>query len=141
MEQFITFIINHWALWLALIVVVGLIAASEFQGTLRGVASVSPQETTNLMNHQEAIVVDIRDNAGFSKGHILNAVNIPAAELEKNLSKLENHKNKPIILVDSMGQHAVSSALRLKKQGFNSVSVLKGGMTAWQNAGIPLVKK
>lgn len=140
MEQFITFVMHHWALWLGLAIVVSLLLILEFQGKLRGIASLSPAQVTQFINHQEGVLVDIRDNVAFNKGHILNAIHIPVADIENSLAKLENYKTKPVIVVDSMGQQAVNAALQLRKHGFTSVYVLQSGITSWQNANLPLVK-
>ena len=59
---------------------------------------------------------------------------------EKNFKKLENSKDKPIIVVCAMGNQARGTANAMLKDGFANVSVLKGGMNAWQSASLPVSK-
>ena len=63
------------------------------------------------------------------------------ADLQKaNFSALEKYKDKPIIVVCAMGMSAKKVAGNLSKDGFQQVSVLKGGMASWQNANLPVSK-
>ena len=57
-----------------------------------------------------------------------------------DFSALEKEKNKPIIVVCMAGVTASGVASKLVKQGFESVSLLQGGMNAWIGAGLPIVK-
>lgn len=141
MEQLISFVTHHWALWLAFFVILGLLFALELQGKLRGISPLPALEVTNLINHQSAQVVDVREASAFLKGHILGATNVPVDDLAKHLDKLKEYKDKPIVLVDAVGQQqALNVGLELQKQGFEKIYTLKGGMTAWQNEHFPLVK-
>jgi len=91
------------------------------------------------MNKDDAIVLDTRPAKEFKAGHILGARQIKPEELrEKNFKKLENSKDKPIIVVCAMGNQARGTAN--VKDGFANVSVLKGGMNAWQSASLPVSK-
>ena len=139
MDQFISFVINHWVLWLALVFILALLLLQEFQDKLRGVSAVMASQLTLLMNHEEAVAVDIRDSHHFNTSHILGAINIPVAELSEKVSQLTG-KKKAIILIDASGQQAANAAVLLRKHGINDVRILKGGMTSWQNDRLPLVK-
>lgn len=139
MEKFIQFVVNHWPLWLALVLVLALIIYEEFKGKLAGVARISPQELIHQLNREAAVVVDIRDRKAYDAGHIIHAVAVPAAELETQTTVLEKHKNKTLVVVDQTGQ-ALGIAAKLRAKGFK-VQLLSGGLTAWQNAGLPLTKK
>lgn len=141
LQQLLNFGTHHLALILAFVVVLILLLIFELHSKLTGVPAASPQQTTLLMNHNDALVLDIRDNASFAKGHILGSTNVPLAELENNLNKLEKYKDKPVILSYTMGQHHHKVAHILKKHGFTDLYHLKGGVAAWQQAGLPLVKK
>lgn len=141
LHQLLEFSARHLPLILAFIVILILLLTFELHSKLTGVSGVSPQQTTLLINHNGAIVVDIRDAASFAKGHILNSVNAPLAELESKLKQLQKYKDKPVILNYHMGQHHHKVAKILKKNGFTDLYHLKGGVAAWQQANLPLVKK
>jgi rhodanese-related sulfurtransferase len=105
------------------------------------VKELSTHEATVLMNKDDAIVLDTRPVKEFKAGHILGARQIKPEEVrEKNFKKLENSKDKPIIVVCAMGNQARGTANAMLKDGFANVNVLKGGMNAWQSASLPVSK-
>ncbi|MCW8884812.1 MAG: rhodanese-like domain-containing protein, partial [Motiliproteus sp.] len=96
MDQFIEFATNHWELFLALIVT---LAALFFNETRKGGKSISTHIATNMINKEEAVVVDIRDQKEFKTGHLMASVNVPHKEFDKRLVELNKYKEKPIIVV------------------------------------------
>lgn len=140
MDHFITFIIHHWALWLALVLVVGLIIFLEFKERFYGVVSVNPHQATQLINREHATVLDIRTPDEFKQGHIIDAKNIISNDLPNQLPGLEHDKNKPIIIVCYAGQSSLKAGKLLLKHGLTKVYSLKGGLNAWREAKLPVVK-
>lgn len=141
MEQLLNFISNHWDLFIALIVILVLLFGSTFMDTLRGIKQIGPAETTHLINHENAIVLDVRENKEFATGHIINAIHIPMAKVKDKLPQLEKYKDSPIVVSCRSGARSNSICGLLKKNGFENVSNLKGGLIAWQNANLPVSKK
>ena len=93
------------------------------------------------VKRSNAVVLDIRTEADFAKGHITGAKHLPLADIEKQqLAGLEKQKDAPIIVVCQAGITAQKAAASLLKQGFSSVSVLQGGMGSWTGASLPVVK-
>lgn len=140
MHQFIEFILHHWELWLAFVVILVLLLTFELHSKLTGLDNLSPQEAVTLINHNDAVVIDIRDSSNFTKSHIINAINVPLSQLDSSLKKIEQHKDKPVILSYGAGQAHHKAARLLKQAGFSDLYNLKGGIASWQNAGLPLVK-
>jgi len=139
-EQLTQFVIHHWALWLALFVLLGLLLRLELSSQVGGVTLSSTHEVTNLLNRDEGVVIDIRDEDAYKKGHITGAMSLPVAELEKKLKRLQKYKDKPIIISCASGQHFSKAGAILRKHGFEKIYALKGGINAWQKASLPLVK-
>ena len=136
MEQFLEFAVNHWVLTsLFLFLLAGLI----FTESKRGGESVEINEATRLINRQGAAVVDLRSEAEYKAGHIVDAVNIPFTRLKDSLQDLEKHKDNPIILVCKMGQHSGAAGKILRQAGYE-VKRLSGGMTQWEGANLPLAR-
>lgn len=104
----------------------------------RGGHFLSPTQATQKINHQNAILIDIRSADSYKASHIAQSRNIVAAELVNKTEKIA--KDKPIILVCDSGRNASKEAAALRKQGFSDVSVLEGGLTAWTQASLPLKK-
>ena len=101
---------------------------------------VNTLQATQLMNRDDALVVDLRPAAEYAKGHILGARNIPLPELERRAAELDKHKAKPVIVHCDTGNRATRAAGVLKARGFASVFNLAGGFVAWQQAGLPVEK-
>jgi rhodanese-related sulfurtransferase len=102
-----------------------------------GGSAVSPQEATLMINRQDALVIDIRSADDFGKAHILNARNIPLAQLESRAAELNKLKAKPVLVCEG---GARSGAAALRKVGFEKVYTIAGGLAAWQQAGLPVEK-
>jgi rhodanese-related sulfurtransferase len=102
---------------------------------------IGVNELTQLVNRENGIVVDIRGKDDFKRGHITEALNVLPNDIKSgNVPALENKKSSPIIVVCKSGQTAQDSASQLTAAGFEKVSVLKNGMTAWSEANLPLVR-
>lgn len=140
MNEVMAFVVQHWLISGAFGLVALTWIAFECRLSFSGVPQLSPTEATLLINREECFVVDIQDFNGYDKGHIVNAINIPLVDLNKGHGVLEAHKERPVLLVCAQGQHVQQAASILKKQGFQNVQVLKGGMRAWLNENLPVVK-
>lgn len=113
---------------------------NEIAGRMGGFRRIGPAELTGLINRDSALVVDLRPVAEFQKGHIAGAKNVQMAQFDPENKQLAPAKALPVVLVCKLGQSATDAAKRLRKAGFANVSVLEGGVQAWQAADLPLVK-
>jgi rhodanese-related sulfurtransferase len=137
MEHLSQFITNHWQLWLLFLVALFAIFLNELITQRKKAKEISPQAAVDLMNNEEAVMVDIRDKESFKNGHIINSVHVGTEDFEHQ--KMEQYKNKSIILVCARGLHAPALALKIHNLGYQPL-VLAGGIEAWQSANLPLVK-
>ena len=138
MEQLIEFAGDNllWvSLWVALLL---LLAWNLFGHAAMGVSQVDPQEMTRLINHERALVLDIRPAEDFQRGHVLGAINIPESELGTRMQELKKSREKPVIVVDQNGASAPRALRLLKQDGYTRLSCLKGGLVGWQRASMPL---
>lgn len=142
MAHFFQFVTAHWVLWTAFLIVVILIILEETRGSLAvgGAQRVSASQVVDMMNHQNAVVVDLRDNEAYAQGHIVNAMSLPYEQLESKIKKLNKYKKRPIILLAESSKQLMDAAKKLREQGFESLYSLTGGMQEWKNDGYPLVK-
>ena len=101
---------------------------------------VSTLEATQLMNREDALVIDVRDADAYAKGHILGAKSVPLADLVRRASDLAKHKSKAVIVSCQNGDRSAGAAATLRQQGFSRVHPLNGGFAAWQQAGLPVEK-
>jgi rhodanese-related sulfurtransferase len=127
-------------MWIGLAAVSGgMLLWQTYSGA--GRKNISVNEATLLINRQDALVVDVRETAEWSAGHIANARHIALGHLGKHLSEIDKFKEKPVILVCASGNRSGSACGELKKAGFQQVFNLDGGMRAWGDAGLPMTKK
>jgi len=139
MENLSEFIMANMGLVFELIIILALIARSLIMP-----ARISPLDcmgAIRLMNSQNALVVDVRGNDEYQKGHILNSLHIPLALLEGKQSEVAPFKDEEIILVCRSGSRSYQAGLTLKKLGYEHLHNLKGGVLAWEQAGLPLTTK
>ncbi|MBL6689923.1 MAG: rhodanese-like domain-containing protein, partial [Pseudomonadales bacterium] len=66
--------------------------------------------------------------------------NFPLATFDSRVGELDTYKEKPVVLVCKMGQHAGAVGRKLKAQGFEDVRRLSGGMAEWTANSLPVVK-
>jgi rhodanese-related sulfurtransferase len=140
MEQLTEFIGANliWVcLWLAL---AALLLWNSFGHIIQGIVQIEPMEATRLVNHQHAVIIDIRSPADFANGHILDAVNITDADIRDKKQDLEKYRKKPLIVCCQTGTTSQAVVRLLKADGFPAVFMLRGGLTIWQRAGLPLVR-
>jgi rhodanese-related sulfurtransferase len=103
--------------------------------------NVEPLAATEMINHKDATVIDVRPAADFAKGHIINAINVPANGFKNQAGALAKLKGRPIIINCRSGAQSAVACGQLRKQGFEEVYNLKGGIMAWQAANLPLTRK
>lgn len=141
LARLIEFVGNHPILFLAFFGTLGLLIGSEVSRRLSGTRSVGPLEATQLSNRQDALFLDIRDEGEYQAGHIPESVHIPLKQLRDRVAELEKHKNRPVIAYCRSGGRSGSAGGILRKNGFETVYNLGGGIMAWQKANLPLSKK
>ena len=137
LDQLFEFVGNHYIL-VSLFVV--LVVAFFINEGKQGGAAISPSSLVTLVNREGAVIVDVRDGKEFGNGHIAGAVNIPATSIDSRVGDLLAYKEKPVVLVCKIGQHAGAAGRKLKAQGFENVRRLSGGMAEWTASNLPVVK-
>lgn len=97
---------------------------------------VNPKGAITLINRDKALVIDLRGEAEFKRGHVTKARNIPADQMAKAVKTLD--KTRPVVLVDQGGDVSRYVSRLMKGMGFETVYVLEGGLDAWNKEGLPL---
>ena len=140
MDQIGPFIFSHWLLFLSLVIILTLLAGSLAKDRLLGFREIKPADAVEMINHQNAAVLDVREPGEYSGGHILNAVNIPLNALEERLGEIESWRERAVIVCCRSGARAARASALLRRNNFTAVSKLSGGVLAWESAGLPLNK-
>ena len=138
----IEFIVQNWHLFLALVVIVFLLSWDSAKRRFSGVKGVGATELPQLLNHEDAAVIDIRESAEFRKGHIPGAVNLfhgdnlgddglhrPLAELAERFAGVGE---APIVYCGS-GVTACHDLLAMSLVGVNQARLYPGSWSEWSS--------
>ncbi len=111
-----------------------------FGNRFRRVKEVNTTAALQLINHKNALVLDVREKSEYEAGHILNAKLIPLGKLKARIGELEKYRDEPIVVVCRSGNRSGTACYLLGKQGFSQAYNLAGGVQAWQKINLPLEK-
>lgn len=136
----IQFVVNNWPLVLALVASGAMLVWPLVQRRLSPAREVGALAATQLINRQDALILDLREGAEYAAGRVPNALHIPLAQLEARRGELAKFVSRPIIAYCDRGQSNRSAVSALSKLGFTEVFTLHGGLRAWSDAGMPLEK-
>lgn len=141
-QQLQQFIANHPILLAAWVGIFVAVLFSLYKGATSKFSTIENAQATYFVNKEEGVFLDLRSEDEFKAGHIVESRHILPSDIKNgNLHGIEKYKDRPVILVDSNGFSASSSANLLVKHGFNRVYLLKEGMIGWRSANLPTVKK
>lgn len=140
-QQFIEFATRHWILSLAFVVIVVALIVNEIINLFGARGSVSTTEAIRMINREDAQVFDVRSQGDYRQSHIINAKNVPSPQLDERMKDLSKYKSQPVIVYCTSGDQAPRVRERLVERGFEKVYYLKGGLGAWQTAGLPVARK
>ncbi len=138
MDRLIEFVVNHYLLVSALVVLVILLIVTESR---RGGRTLSPQGAVGMINRDNAVVVDLRKEDEFRQGHIAGSINVPFDELDNRLSELKAQGDSPLILVCDNGSRAGPAGRHLNSQGLDNIWRISGGLSAWRGEKLPVVQE
>jgi rhodanese-related sulfurtransferase len=139
MQRLIEYIGHHYYLAGAVVLAVLGVIVAELKERVSGFAALSAMQAVRLMN-QGALVLDLRPKEAFEEGHIGEARNIPASELESSADSLRKWRDRAVITYCDTGVAAASAVRTLTKLGFTKVFNLQGGLNAWVKDNLPLTK-
>ena len=128
---------NFWVFTLALTSGV-MLFWSYFGNRLRGIKEVDHIAAMQLINHKNALMLDVREQSEYAAGHVVNSKLIPLGKLKERIGELEKYRERPIVVICRSGQRSASACALLGKQGFSQAYNLNGGVMAWQKASLPL---
>lgn len=131
---------RHPLLSLALAGLTAALLWTELSRLARGFKALRPAQLTELINRENALLVDLSPAADFEKGHIAGARNIAPGQFDPEHKQLAKARDLPVVVTCRTGQASLAAAARLRKAGFTRVHWLDGGVAAWQQADLPLVR-
>jgi len=139
MHEFYIFVIENWILSALFLIVFGILLYSFVSQK----SSISPNEAVNLFNEQgdKLLIFDLRPQDAYSKGHIINSINLSANDLNKSLEKYLKFKDTPILIYCDSGMVSSTSSAVFRKKGFTDLKILRGGLDGWKQENLPIEQK
>lgn len=135
------FIHNHIALVAGFVAVLLALIVMEIASLFRKYKELSPAGLTLLINRESPLMIDLSAYADFEKAHVPGARHVAMSQFDPESKDLANANELPVVVMDKDGRGAaIKAAQRLVKAGFTKVSVLGGGVAAWQQAQLPIAK-
>jgi len=141
MQHLIEFILHNWFLFLALIVIIALLAMNSIRAKLLGFNELKPADAVRLINRVGPLLLDVREDSEFAQGYIAGAKHIPVGELDQRIAELDDWRDQDILIYCRAGQRSARAAAVLKRHGFTNLHKLDGGIMAWQSANLPLSRQ
>lgn len=138
MQEYLDFAFRHPFLMGAVSALLAMIVYTELRRLARRYQEVSAAQAVQLMNRESAWVLDVReDQEAKDGGMIPNARRIALSKLPERLEEIQGEKG-PVIAYCKNGVQAHRACRILVRGGLAPVYNLKGGLNAWQDAGMPL---
>ncbi len=123
----------YWALAAALGLMLVALQLPASQG-------IDAKQAQTMVSHG-ALLLDVREPAEYAAIHAPNAKLIPLGEVGSRLNELEAYKNKPIAVMCRSGRRSAKAVALLQEAGFTQVSNVQGGIQAWEQAGLQVIKQ
>lgn len=139
-ERLPEFIGNHLILTMTFAMVTLALIGNEMSRFTRGYKALTPALLTQLINRDNALVVDVSPINDYEKGHIVGSRNVVMSQFDPENKQLSKVREMPVAVVCRNGMVSSQAAKRLVKAGFKQVYWLDGGIGAWQSANLPLAR-
>jgi molybdopterin/thiamine biosynthesis adenylyltransferase/rhodanese-related sulfurtransferase len=120
--------------------------AKSFQDIMaearKEVPEVTPQQVNDLLtnNGKSHVLLDVRESDEWRQGHLEGALPLPRGFLEIKVETAIPDKKAPIIAYCAGGVRSLLAAKAMKEMGYQNVSSMSGGYTAWKNGGFKWVQ-
>jgi rhodanese-related sulfurtransferase len=138
--EFVQFLQHNynWA-WAMIAVVSGTMLIWPYiQRARGGTREVGTLQATQLINHANALLLDVRETKEYEGGKLPNAMHLPLSQLKDRKGELAKYAKRPVIAYCDRGNASRSAGGLLKEAGFADVYLLQGGFQAWKSAGLPV---
>lgn len=106
----------------------------------RGGHRISIVQAVQWINAGKLLLLDVRSTEEFRSGHLQNARQIALEDLPNRLNDINKFKAKNVIVICETGARAAKACSQLRAAGFEQAFALDGGIAAWKDQGMPIIK-
>jgi phage shock protein E len=103
----------------------------------RNITEISPNETRLAVERGDAVLIDVREESDWKKGHARDAKHLSRGVIEVEIEEQIRDLNQPIICYCGGGSRSALVAESLQKMGYTNVRSLAGGFRAWKESELP----
>lgn len=102
--------------------------------------SVGPDAAVQMLaDDPDIVIIDVRQDGEYRGGHLRDAVHVPVGLMSKRCARLD--KDKTYLVYCKSGARSSRAVSVMRANGIKNVLNLRGGITSWQRAGHPVVKR
>ncbi len=141
MQEYIDFARNNPLPIVGFVGVLFFIIKLEISRVTRKYKQVNVNQAVMLLNKDNAVVVDVREDKEVTSGVIKGAKHITLSQLPQKIGELGKSKQAPVLVYCRSGSRSGHACNQLTKAGFEDVSNLAGGIMAWESANLPVSKR
>ena len=134
--EFIQFLQGELLLTGTLFALIILLIVNLYSEKYRKYQVVDTNGAVSLMDDDELLIIDVREEKERKAGFLSNDLNIPMGQVKAKMDILDKSKN--ILVYCKSGTRSDRIADILSKNDFQKVSSLKGGFNAWLKADLPI---
>lgn len=141
MEHLPEFVSNHVFLCGGLVAVLVMLIKAELDHQTGKAFQLNPLNAIRMMNDDDTLLLDVRESTEYGRGHIKNATNVPLSSLREKLKDIMQYKDKSVLAYCANGAVSGRACKALKHAGFTNIHNIEGGLSAWQDAKLPVTTK
>ena len=134
--EFIQFLQGELLLTGTLFALIILLIVNLYSEKYRKYQVVDTNGAVSLMDDDDLLIIDVREEKERKAGFLSNDLNIPMGQVKAKMDTLDKSKN--ILVYCKSGTRSDRIADILSKNDFQKVSSLKGGFNAWLKADLPI---
>ncbi|HIQ15074.1 MAG TPA: rhodanese-like domain-containing protein [Leucothrix sp.] len=140
MQEYIDFARNNFLIVAGFIAVLGFTIKTEISRLTRKYKQIGVNEAVMLLNKDNTIVLDVREDKEILGGKIKGARHITLGQLPSRIGELGTDKQNPVLVYCRSGSRSGYACQTLTKAGYEDVANLAGGILAWEAANLPVAK-
>jgi rhodanese-related sulfurtransferase len=91
-----------------------------------------------VKNEDDLQIVDVRETSEYEGERIKGAISAPLSRFKESSGSID--KNRHSYIICQSGKRAEKYAKQLLENGYENISIVKGGMKSWMDTGYPVEK-
>jgi rhodanese-related sulfurtransferase len=139
MDRLLDYFTNHPLLAGGLALMTFVVLGYEIRQRAAMASAVAPSEAIRMVN-SGAVLVDLRAANQFKDGHIAGAKNLPGDQIAADAKALEKLAAKTVVLYCGDGATTAAAQRSLARAGAKNIYSLRGGLDAWKQENLPVVR-